>query len=155
MEHPGDRSKGSEKILLKGSSSEAPSPPFGAEQPAAASSSVQPRASSVHAFSDALLLLARILLVVIVASTVQALFPANPLAPGWYLRVAKMLVDYSPAFLLALSLALLSRFTSSSSRQSALARTLARRLLSIGLAVYAVFSAAADRQLRLALVRYC
>lgn len=104
----------------------------------AANTTAKPGASSAHTLSGLLLLLARLVLLVMAVSTLAALVPFQPWAPGWYLRIAQVLVDYSPALVLALTLALLGRFFNRRSRQSAEPRTLARRLVAIGLVVYAV-----------------
>lgn len=110
--------------------------PFGGSAPAGTSGGTPIRASSVRTLGGMLMVLARSLLVVQVVSTLAALFPFQPWMPIWYLRVGQVMVDYSPALLLILTLTLLSRFLNRHSRSSANPRTLARRLARIGLWLY-------------------
>lgn len=110
--------------------------PFGGSAQAGTSGGAPIRSSSVRTLGGMLMVLARSLLVVQVVSTLAALFPFQPWMPFWYLRMGQVMVDYSPALLLILTLTLLGRLLNRHSRNSANPRTLARRLAGIGLWLY-------------------
>lgn len=85
-----------------------------------------------------LLLLARTVLLLLLISVAAAAFPFQPWSPVWFLRLSQLLIDYSPALVLSLGLALLASFYEPKAQRSERQRTLGRRLAAIGLWVYGV-----------------
>lgn len=83
-----------------------------------------------------LLVLSRTVLLLLAASVIAGLFPFQPWAPVWFLRVAQLLVDYSPALILALVLSLLAGFYEPRMERSARQVSLAKRIATTALILY-------------------
>jgi hypothetical protein len=98
----------------------------------------QKRSSLAETLASRLAWLNRTLILLFVAAIATGLYPFQPWAPLWYLRISQLLVDYCPILILALGLALLASFYEPQTKRVQRHRFLARRMASLILVVYAV-----------------
>jgi hypothetical protein len=83
--------------------------------------------------------LRQVLLLVLIAALLPAIYPLQPWTPQWLLRVCQALVEFAPAVLLALLLTLLADFFRPRAQRVALSRyDASRRFARWGARVYAV-----------------
>jgi hypothetical protein len=83
------------------------------------------------ALAVALVRVAQLLLLIALAALVPALFPFQPLAAAWSLRIAQILVEMAPVVLLALLCCLMAQHI-----QAPTGRRLAARIAGIGYGLY-------------------
>jgi hypothetical protein len=90
------------------------------------------RAPEPLALAAVLERLAQLLLLIVAAALLPGLFPFQPLAAAWSLRLSQILVEMAPVVILALLCSLLAQHLQPQAR-----RRIAARIASIGYGVYA------------------
>ncbi|MFN9630313.1 MAG: hypothetical protein ACK59A_08810 [Cyanobacteriota bacterium] len=99
----------------------------------------QKRSSRPENLSSRLDLLSRTSFLLFGAALASGLYPFQPWAPLWWLRISQLMVDYAPILILALGLALLGSFYASKAHRTNRHRSLIKRMASVIFVVYAVF----------------
>lgn len=98
----------------------------------------QKRSNRAETLTSRLAQLSRTAFLLFGAAVAAGLYPFQPWAPLWWLRMSQLLVDYAPILILALGLALLANFYASKVQHSKRHRSLVKWMASVIFVVYIV-----------------